>query len=93
MDDQLDSCTPDASEAIGLRSELIAELAKLPRTQRAAIVMRFFEDMSDADIGTASGCRPATARGYLHRGLKALRVEMSSTDRILHTPSLEQAEQ
>lgn len=92
-DTELDSSTPDMSAASDLRSELVAELAKLPRTQRAAIVLRYFEGMSDVDIAAALGCRPGTARGYLHRGLKALRVEMSSTAQTLHTLSLEQAEQ
>lgn len=92
-DTELDTSTPDPSETINLRSELVGELAKLPRTQRAAIVMRFFEDMSDADIAAALRCRPVTARGYLHRGLKALRVEMQASNDVLQTLSLKEAEQ
>lgn len=90
-DAQLDRPVADASEATDLRHDLIAQLDKLPRSQRAAIVMRYFEDMPDVEIAAALGCRPTTARGYLHRGLKTLRVEMGPT--AFPNPHLEQAEQ
>jgi RNA polymerase sigma factor (sigma-70 family) len=48
-------------------------LAVLPYKQRAALVLRFWEDRPDADIAEFLGCRPATVRSLVYRGLRALR--------------------
>jgi RNA polymerase sigma-70 factor (sigma-E family) len=54
-------------------AELWDALARLPFRQRAALVLRFYEDRTAEEIATALGCRPATARSLLHRGTAALR--------------------
>ncbi len=64
------------------RAELIMELAKLPRRQRAVLVMRYFEGSSDADIATVLGCSPATVRSHVSRGLSALRIEMGPSTEL-----------
>lgn len=46
----------------------------LPRRQRAALVLRFYEDLSFAEIAEILDCREATARSHVHRGLAALRA-------------------
>ena len=48
-------------------------LGRLPYRQRAALVLRFYEDWSDDQIATLLGCRPATVRSLVHRGLDAMR--------------------
>jgi len=48
----------------------------LPPVQRAAVVLRFYEDLSFAEIGTTLGCPEATARSHVHRALAALRVRL-----------------
>jgi len=48
-------------------------LAALPFRQRAALVLRFYEDRTTGEIAEALGCRPGTARSLLSRGLGALR--------------------
>jgi RNA polymerase sigma-70 factor (sigma-E family) len=53
--------------------ELFDALAALPSRQRAALVLRFYEDLSEADIAVALGCRPGTVKSLLHRGLAELR--------------------
>lgn len=53
--------------------ELFDALAVLPARQRAAIVLRFYEDLPEADIAVALGCRPGTVKSLLHRGLAELR--------------------
>ncbi len=53
--------------------ELFDALAVLPARQRAALVLRFYEDLSEADIAVALGCRPGTVKSLLHRGLAELR--------------------
>jgi RNA polymerase sigma-70 factor (sigma-E family) len=58
------------------RDALFAELGKLPRRQRAVLVLRFYEGLSDQEIADTLGCAPSTIRGYASRALAALRVEM-----------------
>lgn len=48
-------------------------LLRLPVRQRAALVLRYFCDMADADIADVLGCRPSTVRTLVHRGLTQLR--------------------
>jgi DNA-directed RNA polymerase specialized sigma24 family protein len=53
--------------------ELEDAVAKLPPRQRAAVVLRYYGDLSDADIARALRCRPATVRSLVHRALADLR--------------------
>lgn len=53
--------------------ELWDALAALPFRQRAALVLRFYEDRTTEEVAAALGCRPSTARSLLHRGTAALR--------------------
>lgn len=53
-----------------------AALRHLPYRQRAALVLRFYEDMSEADIAAALGCRPGTVKSLVHRGLARLKEAM-----------------
>jgi RNA polymerase sigma-70 factor (sigma-E family) len=68
---------PDPAAAYAERDAIIAEVAKLPRRQRAVIVLRYYEGLSDPQIAEVLGCRPGTIRGYAARALAALRVEMT----------------
>jgi RNA polymerase sigma-70 factor (sigma-E family) len=51
--------------------------ATLPSKQRAAVVLRFYEDLSYAEIGRLLNCAEATARSSVHRALAALKVKLS----------------
>lgn len=53
--------------------ELADVLLELPYRQRAAIVLRFYSDLSEAEIAEALGCRPGTVGSLIHRGLERLR--------------------
>jgi RNA polymerase sigma-70 factor (sigma-E family) len=53
--------------------ETWAALARLSPRRRAALVLRFYADMPEAEIAEALGCRPATVRSLVHRGLAQLR--------------------
>lgn len=52
-------------------------VCRLPERQRAVLVLRFYEDLSEAEIAQILGCRPGTVKSNLHRGLKRLRKELS----------------
>ncbi len=51
-------------------------LRTLPFEQPAAIVLRFYADMSTADIAAALHCRPGSVGSRINRGLARLRKEL-----------------
>jgi RNA polymerase sigma factor (sigma-70 family) len=53
--------------------ELSDALARLTPRQRAAIVLRYWNDCTEADIAATLGCRTSTVAGLLQRGLASLR--------------------
>ncbi|MFD0583707.1 SigE family RNA polymerase sigma factor [Dactylosporangium darangshiense] len=72
----------DIAEGAADRDLLWTALAGLPRQQRAAVVLRYYEDMPDAEIAEALGCTVGTARGYISRALSTLRSRLSGRDLI-----------
>ena len=64
------STDPDVATYDSLRSALL----RLPLRQRTALVLRYFEDLPDATIAELLGCRQATVRSLVARGLEALRT-------------------
>jgi RNA polymerase sigma-70 factor (sigma-E family) len=54
--------------------ELSDVLLELPYRQRAAIVLRYYSDLSEAEIADVLGCRPGTVGSLIHRGLARLRT-------------------
>ena len=68
----------DAGARLADRDEIWAGLRRLPERQRAALVLRFFDDVSDEDAAAALGCRVGTVRSLISRGLAALREQMAA---------------
>jgi RNA polymerase sigma-70 factor (sigma-E family) len=66
----------DFSTRHAARDELWALLATLSKTQRAVLVLRFFEDLDDTQISELVGCAEATVRVHAHRGLAKRRERM-----------------
>ena len=71
------SVTPDHAHEYTEREALLGEIGKLPRRQRAVLVLRYYSGRSDTEIAELLGCTPGTVRGYASRALKALRIELS----------------
>ena len=63
---------PDAVSSIGA-DEMRDALASLPYRQRAALVLRFYDDLSEAETAGVLGCRPGTVGSLVHRGLTQLK--------------------
>ena len=57
--------------------ETWAAVCRLPFRQRAALALRFYEDLDEAEIARILRCRPGTVKSTIHRGLARLRKEMS----------------
>jgi RNA polymerase sigma-70 factor, ECF subfamily len=57
-----------------------AAMGRLVGRQRAAIYLRFYEDLEYADIATVMGIPSVTARTLVHRGLKKLADQLGSRE-------------
>ncbi|MFH8799645.1 SigE family RNA polymerase sigma factor [Streptomyces sp. NPDC017936] len=69
--------TPGRDEAVGQveeRGSLLAGLALLPAKQRAVVVLRYWEDLSEAEVAEVLGCSPGTVKSQASKGLAKLRT-------------------
>lgn len=66
--------------SIEARQALARALGNLPQRQRAAIVLRFYEDLTEAQTADVIGCRPGTVKSLVSRGLEALRKDIGSEE-------------
>ena len=57
--------------------ETWAALARIPERRRVALVLRFYEDLSVAEIAEVMGCRTGTVTSLIHRGLASMREVLS----------------
>jgi RNA polymerase sigma-70 factor (sigma-E family) len=73
--------TDDAAGAYASREAAWALLGRLPRRQRAVLVLRYYEDLSDAEIADILGCRLGTVRSQASRALAALRAAVPTLDK------------
>ena len=56
-------------------------LLGLPQRQRAAIVLRFYEDLSDVQTAAVLGCSAGTVRSLTSRGMQTLREGLEGITR------------
>lgn len=68
---------PDSTGELAERDAMWRLLATLPDRQRAAIVLRFYDDLPDEEIAEALGARVGTVRSLISRGLAVLRADPS----------------
>jgi RNA polymerase sigma-70 factor (sigma-E family) len=59
-----------------LREQLWAALRELPYRQRCALVLRFYEDVSEREAARLLGCRVGTVKSLVHRGLSSMREQI-----------------
>jgi RNA polymerase sigma-70 factor (sigma-E family) len=65
--------TPAHNVADGARFELRAALESLPVRQRTAVVLRYYEDLPEAEIAELLDCSVAAVKSLLHRAVQDLR--------------------
>ncbi|TWP52708.1 SigE family RNA polymerase sigma factor [Lentzea tibetensis] len=61
------------------RDAMRARIAVLPRKQRAALVLRYYEDSTDAEIAAVLGCTEGTVRSHISLALRTLRANATRT--------------
>lgn len=72
--DQITTGLLDAAED---RHGIWPALLALSAQQRAVLVLRYFEDLTEADIATVLGCSPGAVKTHAARGLDRLRKSIS----------------
>jgi RNA polymerase sigma-70 factor (sigma-E family) len=65
---------PDVSEKEGMRRALM----ELPVRQRTAVVLRYFEDLSEAQTAELMRCGPAAVKSLVSRGMTSLRTMLGA---------------
>ena len=64
----------DQTSGVELRQILIVGLRALPSRQRAVLVLRFWEDLTEAQTAEVMGCALGTVKSLTSRGLARLRT-------------------
>ncbi|MGL5928263.1 MAG: SigE family RNA polymerase sigma factor [Dermatophilaceae bacterium] len=67
---------PPASEPSGPDADLWSRIQRLPRQQRAVVVLRYYEDLTEAQTAQVLGCSVGTVKSHSSRALTALRTAM-----------------
>ena len=68
----------NSAAGLGLGVRLEQLLTTLPEPQRAALVLRYQEDLTPEEIATVLDSPLATVKSHLQRGLKLLRAKATS---------------
>jgi RNA polymerase sigma factor (sigma-70 family) len=63
----------DATAAVDLRDALVRALGKLPPHQRAVIVLRYWEQLTEAQTAAMLGCSEGAVKSAASRGMARLR--------------------
>ena len=70
---------PDETEGVLVRSVVLAGLRALPARQRAAVVLRFLEDLPVAEVARALDCSEGAVKSHTARGLSRLREALAGS--------------
>ena len=65
----------DTSDAVAVEHDLWTAMERLPRRQRAVIVLRYFEDLTEVQTADALGCSIGTVKSQASKALAKLRID------------------
>ncbi|MGA8254957.1 MAG: SigE family RNA polymerase sigma factor [Nocardioides sp.] len=70
-----DSAAPDERDGVHDRHTIDLALARLSPDQRTAVVLRYYADLTEAQMAEALAVAPGTVKSRLARALKAMAVD------------------
>jgi RNA polymerase sigma-70 factor (sigma-E family) len=71
----------DPADAVSRTDAVWRVCSALPPQQRAAVVLRYYEDLDYSEIAGILGVAEPTVRSHVHRALTALRGELERQER------------
>lgn len=66
----------DPADRYAVGALVRSALAGLPRQQRAVLVLRYIEDLPEAEVARVLRCSAGTVKTHAHRGLRTLRASL-----------------
>jgi RNA polymerase sigma-70 factor (sigma-E family) len=69
-----EASAPDHSEGVAVRDAVVTALRDLPPRQRAAVVLRYLDDLPVQEVAAALNCSVGTVKTHTSRGLDRLRA-------------------
>ena len=73
---QAEPMTADIADTSSEQSDLRQALRGLPRQQRVVLVLRYWQDLSEAEIAELLGCRQGTVKSRASRAYAQLRQDL-----------------
>lgn len=73
----------ELAERSELQRAISAALERLPVKQRSVIVLRYYDDLSEAEMAEVLQCRPGTIKSRLYYAHRALKEELLRAGAIL----------
>jgi RNA polymerase sigma-70 factor (sigma-E family) len=90
VEDRHDEAASRSLVAVDTASEVLHALGKLAPRQRAVLVLRYFEDLPEAQVAKAMGCSVGTVKSTTSRALERLRDVLSVPESEHFRPTLHQ---
>ena len=73
-----DTAVADAFADVEDRAVLITALASLPPRQRQVVVLRYYDDLPEQEVGVLLGCSTGTVKSQAAKGLAKLRAALGA---------------
>jgi RNA polymerase sigma-70 factor (sigma-E family) len=87
LTERADGAAERALLAVNTQALLLAALAELPPRQRAVIVLRYWEDLPEAEVAALLGCSTGTVKSTASRGLARLREAIGAGSSVSGFPA------
>jgi RNA polymerase sigma-70 factor (sigma-E family) len=78
-----DRTTGDHAEGVARSATLVAALQALPVRQRVAIVLRYYDDLTESQTADAMGCAVGTVKSQVSAGISKLRERLGDDPDLL----------
>lgn len=75
---QTQSAAIEPDRSIDDRDEVLSALRRLPARQQVAVVLRYFEDLSEAEVGSVLRCSPRAVNSLVSRAMVTLRAALEA---------------